>query len=72
MLKNQVKSQKDLPGRSSLNPNNSYTPGYRTGRQQKSITYQSVKLWNEIPPELQKLYPQLFKIKLKKRLFTMK
>ena len=52
--------------RSHNNPNNLYTPCYRSNRLQRSIKYQGVKIWNAIPPEIQKLPRSSFKTKLKK------
>ena len=43
------------------NKNNLYTPRYHTARLQKLIKYQGVKIWNNIPSEIQNTSPKFFK-----------
>ena len=57
---------KKRPTRSSDNVNNLRIPRYRTDCLQRSIKYQSVKVWNEIPPEIQNSSRQTFEVNLKK------
>ena len=45
-----------------------YIPRFRTNRLQKCIRYQGVKIWNDIPPEIQTTWPILFKKRYKKHL----
>ena len=60
-------SQKNT--RSTLSRTNcSYIPRFRTNRLQKCIRYQGVKIWNDIPPEIQTTSPILFKKRYKKHL----
>ena len=45
-----------------------YNPRYSTIRLQRCIKYQGVKIWNNIPSEIQNLSARLFKNKYKKYL----
>ena len=48
--------------------NTLYIPRYSTTRLQRCIKYQGVKIWNNIPPEMQNSSARLFKNKYKKYL----
>ena len=45
-----------------------YIPRYSTNRLQRCITYQGVKIWNDIPLDIQNSSSKLFKTKFKKHL----
>ena len=45
-----------------------YIPRYRSNKLQRSLKYQSVKVWNSIPPEIRNSSSRSFSDKLKKHL----
>ena len=47
------------------------TERYKTSRMQKCIKYQGVKIWNDIPSEIQNSNSKNFKRKMKKHLLTL-
>ena len=65
-LTNEVSQQNT---RSTLSRTNClYIPRFRTNRLQKCIRYQEVKIWNDVPTEIQTNSPILFKKRYKKHL----
>ena len=57
--------------RTTQKKNHLYTPRYKTSRMQKCIKYQGVKIWNDIPSEIQNSNSKNFKKKMKKHLLTL-
>ena len=57
--------------RTTQKKNHLYTPRYKTSRMQKCIKYQGVKIWNDIPSEIQNSNSKNFKRKMKKHLLTL-
>ena len=55
----------ELTTRSSNEISRLYIPRYKTNRLQKCIKYQGVKIWNEIPPNIQNLSKKLLNLNFK-------